>query len=489
MCKELNRLLLLAAAILGVFYLTSATNLDAQQNTVDTKKPVQITLYPAPEIKPALKYRLLPPITDTRPGNAAVWWNRIPAERTAYFKTFYEGYDEKGPWAQIEKWKELPINDTQEKEIRRKLVKDYKQYLLDDAVFSDMDRAARYESCDWQFPIHEGNVIAVLLPEVQENRTYGRLLSGKAHLEIAEGKYSEAARTLQTGYTLGRHDAQGQTLIHALVGTTIAGLMTEQVQVWIQQPDGPNLYWALSALPRPLIDFRPGWEAESKMLYLQFPELQNLEEKRLSPEQWRDLLNSFTQKKIKMLNATDAESRALPLLIINGYPKAKRYLIEKGRSAEEVEAMPVAQVILLYTVKIYDELCDSQFKWLFLPASEAAGRLNQVERELRSELMRQPEIIPVAELLIPATVASKRAEMRNEWQMALLRVFEAMRLYAASHNGTWPEHLSDITDVPVPNNPIDGKPFFYQLRGNKAIINSEIGPSYVPWQYEMTLMP
>ena len=71
----------------------------------------------------------------------------------------------------------------------------------------------------------------------------------------------------------------------------------------------------------------------------------------------------------------------------------------------------------------------------------------------------------------------------------MLRIFEAMRLYAATHDGQWPDRLSDITEVPIPINPFDGKPFVYQRQGNKAILTSEHGPRGMPWRHEITLMP
>jgi hypothetical protein len=80
-----------------------------------------------------------------------------------------------------------------------------------------------------------------------------------------------------------------------------------------------------------------------------------------------------------------------------------------------------------------------------------------------------------------------------EWTMAMLRVFEAMRLYAATHKGQWPDRLSDIREVPIPLNPFDGKPFIYQRQGNKAVLTCEKGPisEGVPWhwRHEITLMP
>jgi hypothetical protein len=43
--------------------------------------------------------------------------------------------------------------------------------------------------------------------------------------------------------------------------------------------------------------------------------------------------------------------------------------------------MPVAKVVLLYWVRLYDQLSDEQFKWFLLPASEVGGRLEQAERD------------------------------------------------------------------------------------------------------------
>lgn len=134
---------------------------------------------------------------------------------------------------------EIPIGNPREKAYREKeLAKDLGIIRSGD-IFSNMERAARFESCDWQLPVREGNYIAMLIPEVQQTRTYARLLSAKAHLEIVEGKYDEAVRTLQCGYSEARHVAQGPTLVSGLVGVTIAAIMSNQVQQLIQQPDAP----------------------------------------------------------------------------------------------------------------------------------------------------------------------------------------------------------------------------------------------------------
>jgi hypothetical protein len=149
--------------------------------------------------------------------------------------------------------------------------------------------------------------------------------------------------------------------------------------------------------------------------------------------------------------------------------------------------MSVAQVVLLYTVQLYDELSDDQFKWFFLPAAEAGDGVRRSEDRMRQTFLEQKEILPFASVLLPAAAAAKNAETRCQWRINVLRVCEALRLYAAAHDGLWPDQLSDITDVPVPLNPYDGKVFLYQREGDKAILSSQKGPTIQPWRYEITL--
>jgi hypothetical protein len=52
------------------------------------------------------------------------------------------------------------------------------------------------------------------------------------------------------------------------------------------------------------------------------------------------------------------------------------------------------------------------------------------------------EIIPIARFFLPAILAAKQADIRSEWTFAMLRIFEEMRLHAATHDGQWPEPLA-----------------------------------------------
>ncbi len=66
--------------------------------------------------------------------------------------------------------------------------------------------------------------------------------------------------------------------------------------------------------------------------------------------------------------------------------------------------------------------------------------------------------------MIPASLSVRQAQARIDQRIALLRHVEALRLYAAEHNGTLPAKLADIT-VPLPVDPITGKPFRYEAYG------------------------
>ncbi len=471
-------------AIFVVLYLALAPRPLRAQYPAEPPKFIKIILHPMTQPRPALRYRLLPSILDTRPGNAAVWWNRLPAERTTYFRDVGNASDA------TSRWLEIPLNDPREKEFRAKHP-EIANTIPGGSMFADMVRAARFESCDWQLPIHEGNAFMILLPELQQLRTYGRMLAAKARLEIAEGKYDQAVETLQTGFALARDAAKAPTLINALVGSAIAGLMTNQIEQFVQRPDAPNLYWALATLPQPLIDYRPGFEAESNELFLQFPELRDVDKKEMSAEEWRSLLH----KVFSGLNeVTGGRMFGRPqggeeaAFALQGYPLAKQYLIEHGRPAAEVEAMPVAKVLILYSVDVFRELSDEVFKTKFMTYADGKEALRHGLQALKTAIAEHREIIPLATLLLPAVEKTKVAETRVVWNCARLRILEALRIYAAAHDGELPDRLEDITEAPIPRNPFDDKPFDYHRDGDRAVLDCQDGPPGVPWRYEITML-
>ena len=67
------------------------------------------------------------------------------------------------------------------------------------------------------------------------------------------------------------------------------------------------------------------------------------------------------------------------------------------------------------------------------------------------------------------------------------RVIEALRIFGARHQGQLPERLEDITDLPVPSDPVTGRSFIYLRDGETAILR---GPALrdIPLNYEIEMV-
>lgn len=459
--------------LLTLIVLTPSLGAVPAKPAEEDKAPtVKLVLHPAAEPRPALKYLLLPPLIDQRPGNAAVLYGKVTAEQQRFF-------GDKELWEKIVKWIDTPLDE---------FPKDDARDVLSGNKFKILDRAARCESVDWQLPLRDEPFYQILLPELQQTRQFSRMLAAKARLHVAEGKFDEAVHTLQTGYALGRHVGQGQTLINGLVGMAIAKTMSKQVETLIQQPGAPNLYWALAHLPDPLVDMRPGIETEWAMIYLSYPELRNLKDQDYTAEQWRTRLNKITTDIMSLTSgAPGIRSELLTAaLALKGYPMAKQGLIDQGFKPDEVEAMPVPKVVLLHTMRTYEELRDDLFKWFAVPYYQAQEGMDKAEGNLRDG--RRREVIPFASILLPAIKAAHFAGARGERSVAVLRVVEAIRLYGAAHDGNLPDTLSDIAEVPIPIDPTTGEPFVYQRTGKTAVLESP-GGERQGLRYEITFAP
>ena len=58
-------------------------------------------------------------------------------------------------------------------------------------------------------------------------------------------------------------------------------------------------------------------------------------------------------------------------------------------------------------------------------------------------------------------------------KVAALQCIEALRLHAGSHDGKFPQNLSDVTDIKIPVDPVTKKPFSYKSTGSEAILELE----------------
>jgi hypothetical protein len=442
--------------------------------------PVRLTLEPMAAPVPALKYYLLPQMRDRRPGNAALLYYRA-------FSPEWQGHRRAPNYlVKVADANAKPLRDLDRDEVES----------LARGVFSGMlkevDRGARRSYCDWELNdrVREDG-IGLRLPELQGFREVASLLQLRARHELLAGRYDEAARTLQTGLTLGRHVAEGPTLIHGLVGVACANILLRAADDWVERPGAPNLYWALTDLPRPLVSVRNGIEAERLFIDWMFPGYRELlEDPAAAPPSAR--VRTSLQKYAGILDAEYPARSWAPLVVaLKAYPRAKRFLRASGRSAEQVEAMPALQAVFLYELHHYDVVYDDLRKWASLPYAEAAPHLRRAAERARAR-MKQEGDAPLAAVLLPALEKVLAAPVRLDRKVAALRCVEALRLHAAAHGGKLPARLAEVTEVPLPLDPLTGKPFEYRAEGDKATLTGPAPAGEKPTatnsvRYELTM--
>jgi hypothetical protein len=441
---------------------------------------IRMAVTPAAEPVPALRYRLVTRDFDLQPGNAAPYYYRAMIASSPIVnglrKKYGEGFDD---WCTTT---DVPISKLPLDKVRAA------SHEFDNVVRAQLGVAVHRRNCDWELGIDQirgVDVISFLLPEFQECRQMARILVLRTRLAVADRRYDDAIDAMRMNYRLG-HDAAQPFLVCGLIGIAIDGLTNRSLVEMIANPDSPNMYWALGELPDPPIDLRPTVRFEMGFGSRMFPFIHNAETTDHSPQEWNRLLTQ-TIHDLQTVGATgvpgfnhtaanDVESGlAATAIALLGYSHAKEQLITQGMDRGRVEKMAVGQVIAIYTERNYRRFSDDwENLWQvpFGPSVEMARRLDQKLAAAKPFGQGDDrEILPMATLLLPALQASREAQVRLDREVASLRVIEALRMYAATHDVKLPERLEDIKEVPVPNNPATGKSFVYRLEGTTAILD------------------
>jgi hypothetical protein len=389
-------------------------------------------------------------------------------------------------------WLERPLADLPREEVRKWLAG------IPDAL-QEVRAGARREYCDWDLPIRgNADLLTLRMEEIQDSRMIARILFLQARLQMLDGHYDEAVQTFQTMFGLAGHINQAPLVIPGLVAVSIVAQTAERILEFSELPGSPNLYWALTALPVPLIDPRHSLESEGATAYVLFPFLRDARTAERTPEQWQALLEGMLRQLARyggfdppFRNEKDLSSATAKLVLagltLKGYPRAKQHLIDRGLSREKVEKMPVGQVIAIYTSDVHDELRDDRLKWQQIPWPEANRGMERTE----AQMSRGTEILPLFGTLTPSYRHWVLAARRTDRRIAELRVVEALRLYAAGHDRQLPARLVDVTEVPIPIDPLTGKEFNYRLEGTTAVLEVPPPPGFntpsLGKRYELTI--
>jgi hypothetical protein len=215
--------MLLCCAALVVFALP----VRAEQTLTTTELLIRLTVRPMAEPKPALRHVLLPELKEMTPGNP------IPNYLKAILDQDFT----------------LP------------------QETLPPSALRMADQAARMDRPDWQILLRvKTDGINLLLPDVQKIRSLAAGLQDRFRDENSKRRFDDSIRTAKTMFAMSRHMSEHPTLIGDLVGVAIATIAIGPLEEMLEQPGCPNLYWALTNLPTPMVPLDRGLEGERLLI-------------------------------------------------------------------------------------------------------------------------------------------------------------------------------------------------------------------------------
>jgi hypothetical protein len=418
----------------------------ADQTITTSETVIRLTVDPMAAPKPALRYLLLPELKEMTAGN--------PIEN--YLKCLLD--------------QDFSSNNE----------------ILGKNALRQADRAARMDKPDWQIlPKLRTDGIGLLLPDLQKMRALASSLQVRFKEEVAERRFDDALRTAKTMFALSRHMNDHPTLIGELVGIAIAFVAIAPLEEMLEQPDCPNLYWALTNLPTPLAPLDKGLEGERVLIVSEFRDLD--ENAPMTEEQLKKVVAHFD--KLRDLARAGEKEKKSTREWLNARNKdearvaaARRRLVEYGLAEERVHKFPPDQVLLLDAKWEFEARRDEVMKLTNLPTWQYEALVARIKPAKEEALF---------DSLLPALLKVRRAQARLDQRVALLRHVEALRMYAAEHDGKLPEKLSDIA-VPLPDDPFTGKPFRYEVDGTTAHLRGspppgdEKNPAYNV-HYEVTI--
>jgi hypothetical protein len=410
---------------------------------------VHLKVRPMAAPKPALKYLLLPELGELNPGNPTQWYLRCFAEQRNFFFM-------KEANAERARYLAMPLADLAKKQLHG----------YGGSALTQADWGARLDTPDWQVLERvQGDGMDLRLPELEPLRILGVALQVRFRAEVAERRFDDAVRSIKTMFALARHLGEHPTESANLLGLLIAGQTLDTLEEMLQQPGCPNLYWALTDLPSPLVDFRKGMQGERALAAADLRPLRlgPMSESELEAVMSRLLGRiGFAREQAgqppRNLRAEVAARARDPEKL----RAARRRLVEVGASEILLWTLPHSHIILLDEKREYEVRRDEGLKLFALP-------LWQMDDLVDHGVEPGHDGQGLFTDLLPHVVRNRREQGRLEQRIALLRHVEALRLYAAANTGKLPPRLFYLR-LPLPSDPFTGQPFDYKVEVGTAIL-------------------
>ncbi len=451
--KHVRATILLSAVLAAsAFGATRAFGQASKETSADSRT---FNVQPAKQPDPALRYTLLPRVYEQIPGSAA------PLYFNAMFniseKITIDG-KERDFRDVLDEYQNMPLKKLKESDASRNL-NGGALTLLEQGSLRDRARPG------WETSIRQQG-FATLLPYLNHIRMAAQFVAVDSRVHLADGDIdgSGADRRASILFAMTHHLREDPLLVQMLVGIAATEMgLKNTIEPIMQTPGGPNLYWALASLPHPYYSVGESIEWERAGAYWSIATLRGRRPEDLSGDEWAIAVRDLAQIASNS-SGPDARLEVTAMAIVF-YPRAKQSLIDSGTPADQVSAMPVAKVIGLSILNAYNHWLDEMGKSANAPYWQGFVTLQQAEQDLGNA--RSQDSFNVAYALVPAMSRAYAAAALDR-HIAALQTIEAIRAYAADHDGKLPPALADIQATPAPLDPTTGKLFDYRVTGDHA---------------------
>ncbi len=409
---------------------------------------------PASEPKPVFRYRFWPHESALRPGSAQLHYFRA--------LTFMNSKpDIVSQITRLSEWDADP--DLTEERAVLTAMKASLEELQSMALCEDISWGARLRD------IRGPAGYYVSFDDVQPARNLARLLRLQARVQVRENDFEAAAGTIQAGHRLAALIGNGESVIQRLIGVAMNALMRDTIEYMIQTPGCPNLYWAMATVPQPLVQMRRSIELELDGIHRAFPVLREAAAADWTEEQAnREWVTAITQLTDLAGPSNDSANLQIRAAIdITPFVEPARLRLKAGGWTDDsISKMAASRVVMADAAMELERMADELMKGELLPRSQRQ-RTGEAAFQLYTQWIEKEKTTSAgalfASVLFPHILQIDTAEGRNPTMYRRLMTLEAIRMYAASHDGDAPESLDQLTAAPALNSLETEQPFEYRI--------------------------
>ena len=475
MCKILG---LRSLVILSLFLTLANLKVAAAQDKKPAVEPkittIELTVYPQALTDASYKMKLLPEERELKDGDAAVVLLRMIFEQQKYMTTVVPKFKQ---------WLEAPVDDP-----------DMLREIRFHHFYQQLRRAAYIRDADWNYPINEEPIFNILLPDVHTGRVFvGRGLPLYIRKQVADGNLELAQEAISVGLACSRHYARTPFAVCSLVGVACAKEVLNQADLLVQQPGAENLFWAYQKLPRPLFELQPAVSMETTWIEKSIPGL--MQRPWPAHERTDEWLTIGTQLMgLGVINVADVNQLEQIAMVEKLYTYLRENWAEIGdETRESVDKMCPEEMAVRFYIQKSKRITERFQAALGLDPPEALKMMSESKEQL-AQLAKDMKI-PKIESAFPDLTAMYIASWAPNRKIVALQTVEALRHYAAAHDGQLPDSLDEITDLPIPVDPFTKKPMGYKLGNDSAtlimvnpnVIANREGVGRVAYKYRVRL--